>query len=86
MRGFLLAVVLLGGLLAQPAQARPPRDEPRQELRHHGPAEHLTPRQAARIAQERYGGRVLDVRPAERGYRVKLLKDGEVRVVHIADE
>ncbi|MGQ0529837.1 MAG: hypothetical protein ACT4PG_08520 [Panacagrimonas sp.] len=40
--------------------------------------------QAAREAQMRYGGgRVLSVDPAGDGYRVKLLRDGDVRVVFI---
>ena len=29
------------------------------------------------------GGRVLSVEPAGDGYRVKLLRDGEVRVVYV---
>lgn len=39
--------------------------------------------EAARIAQRRHGGRVLDVRPAAGGWRVKLLRDGEVRTVFV---
>ena len=39
---------------------------------------------AARLAQQRNGGgRVLAVEPEGRGYRVKVLKDGEVRTHHI---
>lgn len=41
--------------------------------------------QAARRAQEQYGGRVLAVRPEGPGYRVKLLKDGEVRTVYVGN-
>lgn len=39
---------------------------------------------AARLAQQRNGGgRVLSVEPEGRGYRVKVLKDGEVRTHHV---
>ena len=42
--------------------------------------------QAAREAQQRYGGgRVLSVDSMGGGYRVKLLRDGDVRVVFISD-
>lgn len=42
--------------------------------------------QAAREAQKRYGGgKVLSVDPSGDGYRVKLLRDGDVRVVFIPD-
>ena len=46
----------------------------------------MTPSQAAREAQMRYGGgRVLSVDAAGDGYRVKLLRDGDVRIVFIPD-
>lgn len=42
--------------------------------------------QAARQAQQRYGGgRVLSVDSMGDGYRVKLLREGDVRVVFISD-
>ena len=42
------------------------------------------PGAAARRAQQRNGGgRVLSVEPEGDGYRVKVLKDGEVRVHHV---
>lgn len=45
---------------------------------------HMTPSQAAREAQMRYGGgKVLSVDEAGDGYRVKLVRDGDVRVVFI---
>ncbi|WP_420466812.1 hypothetical protein [Panacagrimonas sp.] len=45
----------------------------------------MTPAQAAREAQKRYGGgKVLSVDPSGDGYRVKLLRDGDVRVVFIS--
>ena len=55
------------------------------------PAEMLTADQAARKAREQYGGRVLSVRLEEpQGqspfYRVKLISDGNVRVVEIPAE
>lgn len=40
--------------------------------------------EAARRAQQRNGGgRVLSVDPEGNGYRVKVLKDGEVRTHHV---
>lgn len=46
----------------------------------------LSPGQAAREAQRQYGGgKVLSVDPAGDGYRVKLLRDGDVRIVIIPD-
>lgn len=47
----------------------------------------ISPRQAARRAQRRFGGRVLSVQLEHRGgspvYRVKLLSGGVVRVVRV---
>lgn len=44
----------------------------------------MSPNEAARRAQaENGGGRVLSVEPSGSGYRVKLLRDGEVRVVYV---
>lgn len=46
----------------------------------------MTAGQAARQAQQQYGGgRVLSVDSMGDGYRVKLLRDGDVRVVFIGD-
>ncbi|MEQ8797906.1 MAG: hypothetical protein RLO53_13105 [Salinisphaeraceae bacterium] len=42
-----------------------------------------TPAEAAREARERYGGKVLAVNRDGDGYRVKLIKQGNVRVVRI---
>lgn len=39
--------------------------------------------QAAREIQSRHGGRVLSVQPDGPGYRVKTLKDGEVRIYQV---
>lgn len=91
-----MVAVLLGGLVIQSAHADShDRWERKQERREHQLQQNLieqreddegriSPGRAARLAQERNGGgRVLDVVPADDGYRVKLLKDGEVRTVHI---
>lgn len=43
----------------------------------------LSASEAARRAQAEHGGQVLAVDTAHRGYRVKLLVDGEVRIVTI---
>lgn len=48
-------------------------------------ASKMTPAQAAREAQRRYGGgKVLSVDESGDGYKVKLLRDGDVRVVFIS--
>ena len=48
------------------------------------PRRGLSPGEAAQRAQQiNGGGRVLSVEPAGDGYRVKLLRDGEVRVVFV---
>lgn len=57
---------------------------PHPELRQ---APRLTPGEAARRAQAiNGGGRVLAVVPTAGGYRVKLIKRGEVRVVFVPGE
>lgn len=49
-------------------------------------APRLSAGDAARQAQKQYGGgKVLSVDPSGNGYRVKLLRDGDVRVVFIPD-
>ncbi|MGQ0701373.1 MAG: hypothetical protein ACT4PZ_24410 [Panacagrimonas sp.] len=46
----------------------------------------MGPAQAARVAQKRYGGgKVLGVESADDGYRVKLLRNGDVRIVFVPD-
>lgn len=86
-----LAALLLGALLIQGAAAEPPSRREREsravapalapQQRH---APRMSPGDAARLAQQRHGGRVLAVDPVENGYRVKLLDDGEVRMVFIS--
>ena len=49
-----------------------------------GQRERLSPSDAARVAQQQNGGgRVLSVDRGADGYRVKLLKNGDVRVVFV---
>ena len=94
--------VFLGGSLLAPAQARPDRED-RQERKEQRKqrddrgerAEQwrsrrgvLTRDEAARRAQQKYGGRVLSVdllqsdnAPAR--YRIKLLSEGNVRTVDV---
>ena len=49
-------------------------------------ASRMTAAQAARQAQEQYGGgKVLSVDSTGDGFRVKLLRNGDVRVVFIPD-
>ena len=44
----------------------------------------LTAAEAASLAQRQYGGKVLDIRLQKNGrYRVKMLKDGRIRVINI---
>lgn len=67
---------------------RESRREQRPEERRDERREHRGDRSAAaaRRAQERNGGgRVLSVEPENAGYRVKVLKDGEVRTHHVED-
>lgn len=57
---------------------------PGREARDNDPRRGLSPGEAAQRAQHMNGGgRVLSVEPAGDGYRVKLLRDGEVRVVYV---
>jgi hypothetical protein len=83
----LICAVASAVLFAQPADARPRKDRgERHELRQESPGERNNdrPGRAARVAQERNGGgRVLAVDPEGSGYRVKVLKDGEVRTHHV---
>jgi hypothetical protein len=84
-----LTALLLGALLVQGAAADPPRRERESQaiapgLSPQRNAQRMGPGEAARIAQQRHGGRVRAVDPVENGYRVKLLDAGEVRMVFIA--
>ncbi len=88
---FVLSGVLLhaGTGLARPAgkeRERPGLMPPTTLLpstRDTSPPSTFTPDEAAREIQRRHGGRVLAVQPDGAGYRVKLLKDGEVRIYQV---
>ncbi|NGY03432.1 hypothetical protein [Solimonas terrae] len=67
-----------GTVLRAPVQP-PPAPAPAQDLR----ATTFTPDSAAREIQRMHGGRVLAVQPDGAGYRVKMLKDGEVRIYQV---
>ena len=47
------------------------------------PRPSMSPNAAARLIQSRHGGRVLAVQPDGSGYRVKMLKEGEVRIYQV---
>lgn len=93
MRAALLMIVLAAGLLGGgPASADrrsglrldTPFLAPGRDHREAEPRGGLSPNEAARMAQDQNGGgRVLSVEPSGNGYRVKLLRDGEVRVVYV---
>ena len=71
-----------GGLLGLDTQFLNPGRDARD--RDEQPRGGLSPNEAAKRAQrENGGGRVLSVEPTGSGYRVKLLRDGEVRVVYV---
>lgn len=82
-----LACLALSGVVLPPmAAAQGPvkpiaRHEHEAAEKGHG---HITPGEAARHAQRiNGGGRVLSVSRGHDGYRVKLIKNGEVRVVFV---
>ena len=91
MRAPLLMIVLAAGLLAGHPASADRRGGLRLDTPFLGPGREVreAPRgldaeQAARRAQdENGGGRVLSVEPSNGGYRVKLLRNGEVRVVFV---
>jgi len=95
MRSALLVCILVSaGLLSGPADARSrERDkdkqqtqEPAKERREDRRETRDRRAEAARRAQQlNGGGRVLSVEPVGGGHRVKVLKDGEVRVLQIED-
>lgn len=96
----LLLFLTLGGLGTQSAHAdsrdRWERKQERRERTEDRLTNRLIPQapetgrlssdEASRIAQQRNGGgRVLGVSPAIDGWRVRLVKDGEVRTVFVPD-
>jgi hypothetical protein len=68
-----------------PPPAPPPASLLPQAPRMEAPARPMiSPGEAAQRAQQiNGGGRVLAVEPAENGYRVRVLKNGEVRSVYV---
>lgn len=92
LRAALLLCVVLSAGLSGPADARSRDRVQRQEQQQPQRQQQVDDRRnrrdgqadAARRAQRANGGgRVLSVEPEGSGYRVKVLKDGEVRVHHI---
>lgn len=94
----LLCALLSAGLLSGPVdarsrdrEARNQQQEQRRDDRDAGREQWREQRrdrsaEAGRRAQQRNGGgRVLSVERDNAGYRVKVLKDGEVRVHHVED-
>ena len=86
----LLCVVLSAGLFTRPAEAgwrhrHQQQDQTQPEgLRDARGDRSDRSAEAARQAQAANGGgRVLSVEPEGAGYRVKVLKDGEVRTHHV---
>lgn len=77
---YLLIVLLL--LLSLPVQA----DRRGREYREHRDDDRgysISREEAARIARDRNGGRILDIKPRHDGYQVKTLRKGRVRVYEI---
>lgn len=71
------------GQWQQQDEGRGQWQEPRVERRDF----RMEPGEAARRAQQRNGGgRVLGVNPANEGYEVRLLKQGEVRTLMVPEE
>lgn len=85
-----LLLILLGSLAAGSASADPRLGLGPLELRSSQDqrgAPGMSMREAANRAQRKHGGRVLAIdQDGFGGYRVKLLKDGEVRTVHVSPE
>ncbi len=87
----LICTFVLAGLLAQPADARPrekgQRDRPRIERGLSDDRGESPPAVAAQMAlKANGGGRVLSVDREGGGFRVKVLKDGDVRTHFISLE
>ena len=90
----MLCAVLSAGLLTQPASARDRerRDDKQEQMRPEGLRDNRDERRpprgdraaaAAQAQRQNGGGRVLSVEPEGEGFRVKVLKDGEVRTHHV---
>ena len=78
----ILAAAILACLAAHPAWSAPGGKGNVKGKREQ--AKHFTPEQAAKAARRQTGGRVLNVKPGNGGYRVKVLTPkGEVRYVPV---
>ena len=81
-----LIIIFLGSILAMPSL----HAEPRYRDQERDQRAQISRERAADIARKRYNGRVLDVRPQRRegrqDYRVKILREGRVRVLRIDGE
>lgn len=97
-RSLRLAALIAGGVLIHAAELAHARKNAKDDLNlmqptplQPMPAENFQPRsppglsadRAAREIERRHGGRVLGVQPDGGGYRVKMLKDGEVRIYQV---
>lgn len=78
MKTLALMIMLTTSLITEPLFAAKPgaRGQPQ-----------ISRERAAHIARERYGGKVLNIRPqrhkGRNDYRVKLLRDGRVRIINV---
>lgn len=93
LRVAVMSALVCAGLLSQQAFARPPwarqnqdQDQPQQQAPQQDDRRNRGDRAAAAARQAQRangGGRVLSVEPEGSGFRVKVLKDGEVRTHHV---
>lgn len=90
MKSQVLAAAVVLFLAAQPVWSAPGGKKGAKHERERardsasGPAAGFTPQDAAEAARRETGGRVLDVKPGNGGYRVKVLTPkGEVRYVPV---
>jgi len=76
-------IISLGCLVAMQSLAAEPRNHERDQDNR----AQISRQRAADIARKRYDGRVLDIRPqrdnGRKDYRVKILREGRVRVLDV---
>ncbi len=76
-------IIFLGCVVAMQSLAA----EPRHHERDQDNRAQISRQRAADIARKRYDGRVLDIRPqrdnGRKDYRVKILREGRVRVLDV---
>jgi hypothetical protein len=83
----LLVAMTLPAPLVQSADPPRAKDEKPRRERHVDPEKSTPEARAAKRAQDMNGGgRVLSVTPDADGHRVKVLKKGEVHVIHVPAE